>query len=67
MESETNAILICENQTDVSIPTKRCLPLRVHLAEETPDKSSGVIGSIMILVDQMAEPRIPRPPLPACR
>ena len=42
-------------------------PERVPLAEETPDKSSGVIGPIMILVDQVAEPRIPRPPLPTGR
>ena len=38
-------------------------PERVHLAQETADKPSGVIGTVMILVNQAAEPRIPRAPL----
>ncbi len=42
-------------------------PERVYLAEETADQSPGVIGPIMLLINQAAEPRIPCPPLPACR
>src|SRR4029450_1587861 len=38
-------------------------PERVHLAQETADQPSGLIWTIMILVDKAAEPRIPRPPL----
>lgn len=37
-------------------------PERVHLAQEAADKPSGIIGTVMILVDQAAEPRIPGAP-----
>ena len=40
-------------------------PERVHLAQQAAGKPSGLIGAVMILVNPLAEPGIPRPPLPA--
>ena len=40
-------------------------PQGVHLAQQAAGKPPGVIRRVMILVDQLAEPGIPRPPLPA--
>ena len=42
-------------------------PERVHLAQQAAGKPSGIILTVMILVDQRAEPRIPRTPLAARR
>src|SRR5262244_2563900 len=42
-------------------------PERVHLAQQTAGKPPGLIGTVMILVNQLAEASIPRPPFPARR
>ena len=41
MGSGTNAILICGSQMDVSTPTKRRLPLRVHLYRKNSPQTRG--------------------------
>src|SRR5215831_740655 len=42
-------------------------PQRVHLPQQTTGKASGGIGAVMILLNEPAQPGIPRLPLPACR
>ena len=39
-------------------------PERVHLPQQAAGKPSRVIVTVMILVNQLAQPGIPRPPLP---
>ena len=41
-------------------------PERVHLPQQAAGKPPGVIGVVMILVDELTQPGIPRSPLPAC-
>src|SRR5262245_61060185 len=39
-------------------------PEGIHLPQQTASKPSGGIGPVMILVNQLTQPRVPRPPLP---
>ncbi len=42
-------------------------PEGVHLSQQAAGKPSGVIGAVMILLDQLAEPGVPCAPLPPSR
>jgi len=42
-------------------------PQRVHLAEQAACTLPRLILTVRILVDEVTQPRIPRPPLPARR
>ena len=39
-------------------------PQRVHLTQQATSEAPRLIGACMILVNQLAEPSIPRPPHP---
>ena len=47
---------------DPMLPQKD--PQGVHLPQQAPGKPSSVIGAVMILLDQLAEARVPGTPLP---